>query len=77
MHLHRSLFFNLQPATSLKETSAYIFFREFAKFYRNNFIMEKLLQNVLKVEFYEKWRTSILIIKRFRKVDRAFIENRL
>ena len=39
--------------------------------------MEKLLQNVLKVEFYEKWRTSILIIKRFRKVDRAFIENRL
>ena len=45
MHLHRSLFFNLQPATLMKKRRRHTYFSvNFAKFFRNNFIMEKLLQ---------------------------------
>ena len=45
MHLLRSLFF--QPATCNfieKETPECIFFRKFCEIFRNNFLMEKLLQ---------------------------------
>ena len=45
MHLHRSLFFDLQPATLLKKRRRHTYFSvNFAKFFRNNFITEKLLQ---------------------------------
>ena len=45
MHLHRSLFFDLQPATLLKKRRRHTYFSvNFAKFFRRNFITEKLLR---------------------------------
>ena len=45
MHLHRSLFFDLQPATLLKKRRRHTYFSvNFAKLFRNNFITEKLLR---------------------------------
>ena len=43
MHLYRNLFFNLLPATSLKKRRRHTYFSlNFAKFFRSNFITEKL-----------------------------------
>ena len=56
-----------------KETSTYIDFCEFCKNFQDTFIIWNLLQIAFGLEFYEKWRTEILIIiKIYREVDRSF-----
>ena len=45
----------------------------FVKFFRNTFIIENLLVIGFGLEFYEKWRTDILImIKIYRELDCSF-----
>ena len=62
MHLHRSLFFNLKPATLLKKRRRLTYFPlNLAKVFRSNFIRKNSCELVLKGEFNEKWRTGILI----------------
>ena len=60
---------NLQPSTSLEKRSWDIQLSEsFAKL-----LSKTSCELVLKGEFYEKWRTEVLIIiKRYREVDNFF-----
>ena len=62
---------SFQPATFNfigKETLTYR-----RSLFRNTFIVENLLQIGFSLEFYQKWRTDILIIiKIYREVDRSF-----
>ena len=65
-------FFNLQSATLLKKkTPSYIFFRDFLE---TTLLRRTSCKLGLKGEVYEKWRTGILIIKRYLKVNSSFIE---
>ena len=70
-----------QPAICnfiVKKTSAYIFFCvNLQIFLGTALICKTSCKLVLKGEFYEKWRTNVLIIKRFRKVDSSFKEETL
>ena len=71
-------FFNLQSATLLKKRRRHTYFSlNFGKFFENNSIPVNSCELVVKEEFQEKWRTWILIIKRYRKVDSAFKEHKL
>ena len=71
-------FFNRQSATLLKKRRRHTYFSlNFAKFFENNSITVNSWELVVKGEFQEKWRTWILIIKRYRKVDSAFKEHKL
>ena len=71
-------FFNLQPTTLLKKRRRHTYFSvNFVKYFGSNFITENLLRTVFEKRILRKWWTDNLIIKRYRKVDNSFKEQRL
>ena len=78
MHLHRSLFSTCYLQLYWKrDVGIYIFLWILRKFLGATLLLKNSSDLVLKGQFYKKWRTSILIIKRYRKVDSTFKEHGL
>ena len=76
--LHRSflLTYNLQLFS--KRSSGKDFFSvNFENYLRTSFLRSISWKLLLKGELYEKWRTDILIIKRYREVHNSFKEQML
>ena len=68
-------FFHLQPATLLKTGHRHTYSPKILQiFLGRTFLQKTPCELVLKGEFYEKWQTNNLIIKRYRKVDSSFKE---